>query len=230
MKQTSIDKLSTVYNFLQKEQHEGMAELIKEVIRAESPGASSTKKFNLYNYADKNAFRPVMNGVFHDHGFKVASDAHILVAVKEDYGEELEGVVIGRDGAIINQAQGHYPRWRDLIPSDEHLERFYKPCTITADARTKFAQDVARWRVEHKATTGKGSKWQDWWQVHIGPAYLKAEFFDLLLSAMDRIGADKILIEENGTRPVVCTGEDGYALLMPLYPENALKNEKTCEL
>ena len=38
-----------------------------------------------------------LTGVYHDNGYKVASDAIVLVAIKSDYPEELEHHIIDKD-------------------------------------------------------------------------------------------------------------------------------------
>lgn len=94
MKQTSITKLSEVYNNLnalyngEKIAHDykSLADLIQQVIRAEATTEAKAGKFDYFKYADNsNSIRPIMQCVFHDEGYKVASDAHILIAVKDSY-------------------------------------------------------------------------------------------------------------------------------------------------
>src|SRR5574344_2024824 len=88
---------------------EQLAKYLKDeftrIIRIESP-QSSNPKFDFYKYASKEACRPAMCGIFHDKGQKVASDAHILIAKKEDYPEEYEGKILGKDGRFI---EGKFP-------------------------------------------------------------------------------------------------------------------------
>ena len=115
MKQTSITKLSEVYNNLNAlyngeeiaHDYKYLANLIQQVLRAESPEAKAGK-FDYFKYVENtNSIRPVMQCVFHDKGYKVASDAHILIAIKEDYPEEYEHKLLHADGSF--EEYGIYP-------------------------------------------------------------------------------------------------------------------------
>ena len=85
---SSIKKLQLlVSGAKQKDELYGnfVEEIVAEIIRAESAKAT-VGKFNIYNYVEKNdKWRPVMSGVFHDNGKKVASDGAVLVAINEEY-------------------------------------------------------------------------------------------------------------------------------------------------
>lgn len=217
MKQTSITKLSEVYNSLNalynsesiQHDYKSLADLIKEVIRAETSTPSKSAKFDFYNYVANDPYRPFMNGVFHDNGTKVASDAHILVAIKEDYPAELEGKTLLKDGSFVEAEHQHYPKWRSIMPTDYADRTQYK---IDFD---KFYKWLDEKRVEFKTVNGKGTKWQEHWAVQVGDARLKASFFDKLVSAMKFLGTDTIWVRDN-RRPIAVKGDAGECILMPL--------------
>ena len=54
----------------------------------------------------------MLTGVFHDKGYVVGSDTHLLLARKEDYDKLLEGKVTNKKGEVIN---GKYPNWRAVV-------------------------------------------------------------------------------------------------------------------
>lgn len=83
----------------------------------EMPSAEPKGKFDIWKFTSKEKQRPAMTGVFHDKGFKVASDTHILVAVKDAYPKENEGKIIDKKKNVITEAK--YPKWRDLIQKGE---------------------------------------------------------------------------------------------------------------
>lgn len=216
MKQTSIDKLSKVYNFLQDEMQPGMAELIAEVIRAESAKPKG-EKFDYYKFTPpkKAYYREALKGVYHDSGWKVASDAHIMVALKEEYPEELEGKIVAEDGSFIDAT---YPAWQKIMPK--------KP---SKDAHkidvAGFREWLADRRVQYKAEYGKGTKYDDHWDVCVGGVYFRAWLFDLLITAMEKIGADTLLLE--GSHPAYCETEKGKVVVMPLVLDNVeIANDK----
>jgi len=226
MKQTSITKLSEVYNNLnalyngEKIAHDykSLANLIQQVIRAEAMTDAKKGKFNIFNYVAKDNLRPVMNGVFHNEGFKVASDAHILVAIKEDYADDMEGKVLLPDGSF--ETSQVYPKWRSVIP---------KPDGYTAyqiDAQ-KFYDWLTERRTAYKTINGKGCKFQTEWCVKVGPAFFKAELFDRLLSAMDFCGATELNVG-SARKAAYAKTDMGICLLMPLIEsETALSASLT---
>lgn len=166
------------------------------------------KRFNIYNFTSD--YRPVLAGVFHDGGYKVACDTVVLVAVKSDYPEELEHHIINKDGKDII---GKYPRWRDVIPSDPD----YKPYSIDP---AKFEAFLKERREAWKASEGKGTKWGQYqWTVKVGPAYFRAHKFETFLSGMKEIGATEIYVMDRRHTAYVKT-DKGWVLIFPvLYEE-----------
>ena len=56
--------------------------------------------------------RPVLTGVYHDDGYVVGTNAHILLARKEDYDKSLEGKTTNKKGEVID---AKYPNWRAVV-------------------------------------------------------------------------------------------------------------------
>ena len=205
MKQTSITKLSEVYNALNGTDNQHFADLIQQVIRAETMTDAKKGKFDYFKYVDNTGTRPIMGCVFHDEGFKVASDAHILIAIKDNYPEEYEHKLLHADGSFED---GIYPKWRNIIPNPDG----YQPYTFDAQ---KFYDWLTERRAAWKAEMGKGCRFSDRWAVKVGPCYLKAEFFDKLLTAMERIGATELMVRDD-RRAVYAKTDAGLVLLMPV--------------
>ena len=205
MKDTSITKLSEVYNALNNTENQRLADLIQQVIRAEATPDAKKGKFDIFKYTSNEKYRPVMATVFHDEGFRVASDAHILVAVKEDYPEEYEHKMLNADGSF---EEGKYPKWRSVIPKPDG----YEPYKVD---RKAFYDWLTQKRSEYKAETGKGKKFVNEWHYQFGPARFQAERFDKLLTAMERIGTDVLMLKDARSSAYAQT-EEGVALLMPI--------------
>ena len=206
MKQTSITKLSEVYNALNGTDNQYFADLIQQVMRAESPEAKGGK-FDYFKYVEnRDSIRPIMQCVFHDEGFKVASDAHILIAIKDNYPEEYEHKMLHADGSF--EEYGTYPKWRSVIPKPDG----YEPYKVDRNA---FYDWLTQKRAEYKAETGKGKRFVNEWRYQVGPAQFQAERFDLLLTAMERIGTDVLMVED-ARRSAYAKTDDGVALLMPM--------------
>ena len=216
MKQTSITKLSEVYNNLnalyngEKIAHDykSLADLIQQVIRAEATTEAKGGKFDYFKYVDNTGNRPVMGCVFHDEGYKVASDAHILIAIKDNYPEEYEQKMLHADGSF--EKYGTYPKWRSVIPKPDG----YEPYKVD---RKAFYDWLTRKRAEYKAETGKGKKFVNEWRYQVGPAQFQAERFDKLLTAMERIGTDVLMVKD-ARHSAYAQTEEGTALLMPMMP------------
>lgn len=185
MKQSSIDKLSRVYNFLCDELRPDMAELIKEVLRAEGSEKSDSLKFNIYNFvADPKCPRPQMTGVFYDGEWRVASDLHILIAEKGVWPEELQGKIVAQDGSFI---KGTYPKWQSILPKSL---KDYEAHEIDI---TKVEATIKEYRLQYKAEYGKSKKWHNNWTINVDGTYFKAEFIWMLLTA----GVEKLYIDKN---------------------------------
>lgn len=162
------------------------------------------KRFNIYNFTGD--YRPIMNGVFHDEGFKVASDAIVLIALKSDYPEELEHHIIYKDGKEII---GKYPLWRQILPYGPD----YKPYRIEP---AQFEAFLKERREAWKASEGKGTKWGQYrWTVKVGPAYFRAHKFETFLSGMKEIGATEILVMDK-RRTAYAKTDKGWVLIFPV--------------
>ena len=249
MKQTSIDKINKVYVAIKDhEEFKMYAELLKDVIRAEAMTPVKAGKFNIYNYVTKDQIRPSMCGVYHDKGMKVASDSHILIAFEEEYPEEFEGGVVLKDGSFVEieehvwdpesketktikhrtsyvDKDGHnhpiFPKWRDIIPNI--VAGGYMPYKFD---REKFYKWVEGLRVAHKTEYGKGIKFGTDWFVKVGPCGFKAEWFNLMIEAMDFLGADQIYLHDEGRRAGVIKTDKGVCISMPILLAEDFSEDK----
>ena len=81
-----------------------------------------TSTFNIFNYCGKKDFlRPALNGVFHDKGQRVATDAYQVVVIKCDYPQEYEGKIIDKEGKEID---ARFPNYEDvLLKSNRELTK-----------------------------------------------------------------------------------------------------------
>lgn len=180
----------------------------------EMPSATPKGKFDIWKFVAKDKQRPAMTGVFHDKGFKVASDTHILVAVKEAYPKENEGKIIDKKKNVITEAK--YPKWRDLIQKGEdagididHLASFIegvKELTGADFTSKKFYDGV-------KIALPIGG------EMRLFPAEPLATF----LRAAKEIGGTityRNLGESGKSMMLQAEGKGGYALIMNTMPSN----------
>lgn len=68
----------------------------------------------------KDSFRPNMTGVYYENGYIVATDGYKLIALKQDYDENLEGKMINKNGFVIDLK---YPDWKRAVPNLDGVEK-----------------------------------------------------------------------------------------------------------
>lgn len=106
--------LSTLPSDLSSDGEDTQSSETKQVSKGES-GAPKIKKVNPFDFVDKDKHtqRPIFKGVYHDKGMLVATDAAVLVAIKDNYPEELERAVTFKDGHVT--ADVKFPDWRSVF-------------------------------------------------------------------------------------------------------------------
>jgi hypothetical protein len=219
MKKESIDKLQTIYTKLMQIDETTLAEMITEVVRAETV-ITKVGKFSFYDFVSKEECGEVMQGVYHDDGFKVASDGRILIAIREEYNKDFEGKILAKDGSFIKRC---YPRWRCVIPQEEG--EFYEI------DESKFTEQLAKKRAEYKMQYVKAKRWDSSWVVKIGGAYYSAEYFAKVLTAMKYIGITKVQLVGNDAKMLLHKSDDAILILMPRYvTENDVADYSIIEL
>lgn len=177
-------------------------EFINAAIFTETPNTS--RKFDLYKIVADDPVRPVMCGVLHQDGYKVASDTHVLVAVKEQYGEDLEGHVIDKTGHDI---VGKYPKWQELFPKKEEGEGVYR---VDTAAVFDFMKTV---KVEEKAVGKHGIARRGY--VKVGETFFRIDVFFKLCTFMDAYGATEIHTMGARRAAYVYAPDGSKALIMP---------------
>lgn len=209
MQKTSIEKLSKVFNYLTENGASEMAQVITEIIRAESQ-TLKLGRFNIFDFAaKKDELHPTMETVFHENGSRIACDNYILCVSHDDYEPNLEGKMLRKDGSIMEN--GKYPNWRSVVPTNP-LENGWKEYDIND---LDFANRLSAVRSAYKAQHGKPKTWDNHWYIRIGGAPLRAEHAAKLLAVANHIGATKVLVKDS-SYCVIVQSEKGMALLMPL--------------
>lgn len=176
------------------------------------------QRFNIYNFVGD--YRPVLSGVFHDGGYKVASDAIVLAAIKSEYPEVLEHHIVKKDGTEI---MDKYPLWRQVLPSGPD----YKPYRIDT---AQFEEFLKERRAAWKASVGKGTKWGQYqWNVQVGPACFRAHKFETFLAGMKEIGATEIFVMDK-RRTAYAKTDKGWVLIFPVLHEDMENDPDTVKL
>ena len=174
---------------------------IKAALYMETPAPSG--RFNQADFLADDPVRPVMCGYFHDGGYRVACDSHILAACAESYEAENEGKIIGKDG---REVVGKYPNWRSVIPANEESERH--------EIDTGAVYDLLK---REKAENKLRDKYdvRQIGIVRVGDACFKVSFFAKICKFMDHYGI-KSIRTYGPRRAAKVTAEDGsVAIIMP---------------
>jgi len=173
----------------------------------EMPSSEPKGKFDIWKFIKKDDQRPAMTGIFHDKGYKVASDSHILVAVKDAYPKENEGKIIDKKKNVID---AKYPKWRELLQKGEdsgidakHLASFVAGVKELEGKNFKDAKIIVPLGGEMRA--------------------FNAEGLENFLRAVQEIGG-KITFKPLGSAGkslmLQAEGKKGYALAMNTMPSN----------
>lgn len=177
-------------------------------------------KFDLYKCVDPNGPFPQMGGVYHDDGWRVASDGHILIAAKQEYPEYLEGKIVLKDGSILDEHY-KYPRWRAVIP-DVTFKGWQK-------IRLNFAElaDVLREAKTHEKIWKKrmGKKYLSIISVN-SAVWFKTNLFKLFASILQEHELCDIFYKDSRC-PITVKTDTLQLILMPLIHDGDLE-EKEC--
>lgn len=168
-------------------------------------------KVKIYDWVDKEKYRPNLMGVFHDAENKVAvaTDTHALIVSKRDYVECEESHIVDKNG---DEIQGRYPDYKRVMPdTDEYL--------LYDVDRDKIKRILTEYRAERKL-----DKSIEYLAINIGstdkPLYLAPENCKLLLQLPD--GDFFVSANDYNSRAIAYESEDGNyrAIFMPkFYPE-----------
>lgn len=176
---------------------------IQGAIFSETPHTST--KFDIYKMASTDELRPVMCGVFHDKGYKVASDSSVLVAVKDAYDEALEGHILDRKGQDII---GVYPKWESVFPREDDDRR--KVFTIdTAKVYELLRQEKAEKKAAGRDRVARRG------YVKVGDTFFLADKLAMVCTFMDAYGAKEITTYGPRRAAAVYAPDGSKALIMP---------------
>ena len=182
-------------------------ELIEAIIRIESE-TKTKSKFKIWDYVSDDDLRPAMCNVYHDKGFKVASDGHILVAIKEEYEAKLEGRLMAKNGTLAHH-ECRFPKWRDVIPNPKLMEMV--PVKIDFAKVWEFEADF---KAKKKASGIKGM--QAYVRVRENCSF-KLEYLVKMAKAMEHIGTDTLMVNKDGRKAALAVGGESKCILMPIY-------------
>lgn len=207
------DELAWAANYAQQ--------LIAEFIVDNEP-KKKKDTFNIWDYAADDNLRPVLNGVFHDKekGYAVATDAHILVADKDLYDENLVCMSEKFDGKepvdkYGKFIEGRYPNWSAVIPTNQGNHTKHTISLEELDAYIKKCNTY----MKLNGMTGKRKKNINF-NVPGTDCWFDANYMRLFLIA----SGGEINLSDN-KHAGVYWGDKRTAIVMPLYMDKKIVKE-----
>lgn len=212
MKPESLKHLQNLY---ERTKDKYFKETIEAIIRIESE-IKSKGKFSMWDYVSKDDIRPSMYCVLHDSGYKVASDAHILVVLKEDYPEDMEGKLMKKDGTIEDE-NVKFPNWRMVIPDPKKNEY--------VSARLDFA-GIRKFEADFKAKKKLDKRMEGY--VRVGGCLFKLDYLIKAVRFMEHVGTDEFMVSPDGKRAALVVSGDSKMILMPVRPRTEFEDNEVC--
>jgi hypothetical protein len=179
---------------------------------------SKTTEDALYGGVSKDKFdsefRKQFTGIYNDpDGYKVATDANAIIAVKTDVGENYGKILNPKTGEEI---EAKFPNWKQVIPERFDGEKKFKLSDI--HSTSKQASEIRKQNpISHMKIDGL-------------PQAFNPEIVNNTVETLRKLGVEDVTIgySENISRGIVIKGEtkDGEkvtGLIMPMMQENESK-------
>lgn len=162
-------------------------------------------KFNIFDYcAKKDDYSPAFTGVLHEKGYKVATDGHCLIILKEDYPAELEGKIVDKKGAFIDSK---FPDFSQLLQIDDKYT-FYE---FDGDKILEIEKD---WKIEKKLNDF------NFGYVKIQNTCLGIELLAKMVRFAKTIGTNQIGIQSPNRAVKIGKGLENCGIMMPVLISN----------
>jgi len=133
-----------------------------------------------------------MTGVYHDKGYKVATDGRMLAKIKSDYPEMYEGKIMAFDG---DEIKGDFPKYERVIPHDKDLVKVDCPSVELLDAARKMPGHV----------------------VNLAGRFIIPKYWGIVYNFVEVFGEAEMFIakKEPERKAVVFKNNDNMLVIMP---------------
>lgn len=111
-----------------------------------------------FDFVGMEAIRPIMGTVFHDKGYQVASDAHVLIKYKTNYPKNMEGKMVPAEKFLKkfpqyknwdDEVEGTYPSYESVIPDyrkmqsvDVDVDKLYSYVANLVDFKKNYGTET----------------------------------------------------------------------------------------
>lgn len=115
-----LDAINLLKESKAGEQNEQCLDLLRRFLESNIPAHGES--FNLYNYTAKGGVKTEFTGVYHENGFRIASDGFIIIIALagQDYKSEYEGKILDSE---MKEIKSSYPKWQRVIPEKDKMTR-----------------------------------------------------------------------------------------------------------
>ena len=215
MKPETTKKLLALQNYLGScdnlttDQKAKFAKMIEEVFYSETPVIKGGK-FDIYKFTTPVIWSDILVGVYYDNGEKVATNGYMFVAIKSDYPSEREGLIIDKNGEEI---KGRYPNYKGAIPSTEGWTAYQIDFA-------KVREIIKRSKAWARANGKKHKSVDVERHIKVGPAFFLLDFFEKIVSGMEYIGENVLMIKDNISGAVCRNGKGVLFLTSCLEPSD----------
>lgn len=178
-----------------------LANDILNIIRVED--AKINMRFNLFDYISSDAANKCLHGIYYNDGYKVATDAHILIAIKATYPADYEKKVLMKNGKLIRYYD--FPEWKKVAFADIV---YYRSITIDLNKVNDILKEI---KIQNKLSDEPFDK------IKIDNIYYRLDLFIKFYRAMKFFGTNVILYNERWSRSEIIKDEN-LCLLMSINP------------
>lgn len=84
----------------------------------------SKKEFNVWQCVSKDQSKYFMSGVYHEDGFKVATDGRMLAVIRSAYPDDYEKTIRDKNG---DEIRGQFPNYERVIPEIRDMVKVSRP-------------------------------------------------------------------------------------------------------
>lgn len=204
-----MKNVNLLHDAMQTPDKETANQLIRRFILSNEMQTNS--KFDMYSCCcSPKEYYSTMEGIYHENGYKYATNSHLLVKVMESYLPELEARIIDKKGAEI---VGTFPNCNSVIPKDENLQ------FVAIDFK-KILKVEKAYNLDKK-TTGITSGY-----VTIQGVCLSIPLLAKLARFAMAYGITEIGTNGSNSAVKIGRGYDTTAILMPMHPDKTKEEVK----
>lgn len=163
-------------------------------------------KLNLFDICSKDRLRPAMTGIFHEDGYQIATDANVMVVIKQDYPNKNEGKIIDKSGIQID---GRFPPYKAIIPQSYEYKK--KIDLIKFAALLESYNTIYKKYVDYKIFGAI-------FNINGSEVAINVQCALKIVSTLIAAGHQEAVLKFTGnlSEPITLTADDDLGLMMPI--------------